>query len=715
MKMSKVNENESTVQGRDTPVPVGIEVPRTGLARPSASNCPVPLVGDQAGAPVPITGTNVGDTTWERDFLMESLRESTPRMMRLITQTSPPLTTEGGDEEWEQASLPNVGHTDHTGDEADVRSKKKKRKRNETSTTTEITEEDLEASTKLQEKLTNLMEQMDKEVRKLAKTIAEHPNTKKEIKETAALMRSIMSQMTTKEMRSIMRTQGPQRPSAPGKEATVAAKDAGCQTAGASGAAKPESREAASQTDSITKEERDIKVTKEQVSAVTSYEEYRKLKKYEWPEEVYTVKHAEGIEPPPSHDLVAWDEGTKRSRQTRYITNKYPDLKDLAGKITYVHLTTKKVNAEGKVDVAERILTKIETDGTEEDCYDNLVEVKNFMVKNGRTTVALYPPIDERNGDTFGNMLECVFGSTSIKCTAYYTKERRPLKKTSEKNRTDAVIISRGKGQTYADLLRIVKEKIKNEKESTAQIKNIRQARGGNMVITVKPDQDKAGDLKGILTKGTDLTARLSTAGGRGRRTSLNIKGMDAVATKQEVKEAVQKATGAAEEEVRVGELRPYYGSSQAVTVAMQQEAADRILKMREIRIGYNWCTIRKRVNIAQCYKCWHYGHTAAECDEQADRGKDCRNCGRAGHKKRECNNEKHCPLCDRAGHCAGTGACPETRQALRKARRREECKEDTDGGPKEKAKGREEPERARARKTGKTKLILLPTTTTTA
>ena len=326
--------------------------------------------------------------------------------------------------------------------------------------------------------------------------------------------------------------------------------------------------------------------------------------------------------------------------------------------------------------MTEKILSKIETDGTEEDCFGKLQQVKEFMVKNGRTMLALYPPVDEENGDTLRRMAECVFGGTTyIKCIVCYRKGRRtPPKAMREREKTDALIVSCAKGQTYADLLRTVKEKIKDEKDATEQIQNIRQARDGRMVIAVKPGQQKAGKLKTILTKGTDIRARVSTAGAGGRAETLLIKGMDAVTTKSEVTEALKEAVGAADaERTRVGDLRPYYGSSQAVTVVLPQDAADKLMKMGEVRVGYNWCTVKKRVNLVQCYKCWHHGHTAAECEEEVDRGDDCRNCGRAGHQQRDCNKRKYCPLSDRAGHSAGSGARPHTREALATARRKEE------------------------------------------
>ena len=356
---------------------------------------------------------------------------------------------------------------------------------------------------------------------------------------------------------------------------------------------------------------------------------------------------------------------------------KHPDLKEMKGKTTQLYIAKKKVDTEGRVTVTERVISKIEIDGTEEDYYNNLIQVRDFMVKNGRTAAAMYPPLDEQNGNTYRNMMECVFATTNIKCVAYYRKVRRKETRKRERENTDAIIVGRAKDKTYADLLRTVKEKIRDEKDATAQIKSIRQARDGNMIIAVRPEYQKVSQLRNILTEGTEITARVSTAGGRRGGTPIHIKGMDAIATKQEVGEAIQKASGVAKEHMRIGDLRPYYGSSQAVTVVLPEEAAEKLLKARELRIGFSWCAITRRVKIVQCYRCWHYGHTAVECKGEVDRGKDCHNCGRTGHKHRTCEYEKYCPVCNRAGHSSGTGACPETRKALKQARREAERKKE--------------------------------------
>ena len=151
---------------------------------------------------------------------------------------------------------------------------------------------------------------------------------------------------------------------------------------------------------------------------------------------------------------------------------------------------------------------------------------------------------------------------------------------------------------------------------------------------------------------------------------------MDAVTTREEVAQSIAKETSTAKEEIRVGELRPFYGGSQAATVSMPEAAAEKILKKGEVRVAYNWCRVTRRVNLLLCYKCWGYGHVAAECAAEIQHGKDCRKCGQNGHLMKECKNERHCPLCEKEGHSAGTGACPVMRRALGKARREAEIRQ---------------------------------------
>ena len=91
------------------------------------------------------------------------------------------------------------------------------------------------------------------------------------------------------------------------------------------------------------------------------------------------------------------------------MMDKYRELKEMTGKTTYLHITTKRIDHEGNKIERERVLTKMETDCSESDCYENLLHVREFMEKNDRTNVALYPPGDGRSGETFDRMAECTY------------------------------------------------------------------------------------------------------------------------------------------------------------------------------------------------------------------------------------------------------------------------------------------------------------------
>ena len=192
-------------------------------------------------------------------------------------------------------------------------------------------------------------------------------------------------------------------------------------------------------------------------------------------------------------------------------------------------------------------------------------------------------------------------------------------------------------------------------------------------------------NLKDMLTKIGETDIRISEAN-KGRGTTVFLKGMDAVATKAEVEEAVRAETG--QGPIKMGELRPYYGSSQAVTLTMTNEAAEMLTRKKGVIVGYNWCRATERIQVTQCFKCWRSGHTAKKCTNKEDRSKECRNCGEAGHIKAKCKNGKKCPLCNKEGHRAGEGACPVMRKALKDARI------DRGRRPEEKEKRQEEEER---------------------
>ena len=57
-------------------------------------------------------------------------------------------------------------------------------------------------------------------------------------------------------------------------------------------------------------------------------------------------------------------------------------------------------------------------------------------------------------------------------------------------------------------------------------------------------------------------------------------------------------------QDIRIGEMRPYYGSSKAVTIKMPEAGGKKLLAKGKIRVEYNWCRVDERVDLTQCYRC---------------------------------------------------------------------------------------------------------------
>ena len=659
MKMTTTKDLTFTVQGGDTPVPVGNEVPRTGLTRSSANDCSVPLVGDQAGVHASASGIKE-ERMDECDFLLKSLgesRHSTPKTSRLTTQRSPPMTVGETKETVETVKQANISFIDLTWDEEEHRSRKK-RKRAEVPEATKQEEENEKENKKRRDELAQFFQGLEKEVRRLDKLVSENTNTKKDIKESTAALRAMVALIYTKETMGYIEGHNTNA----GKKGRTAEKES--QT----NETNTETRETATQTeDGETNEPGDYIVKREQILEVKNHEDFKQIRNFEWPEETYvSTKHEAGqvTQTGKETDILVWDEGEDNGSQTRRAMAKHPELRELEGDIAHLYLGVESEDASGKRRKSEQVITKIKTNGSERDCFQQMVRVRERMVEKNRIRVATYPPGTDENGEVFRKMAECVFAGTNIECGVYYQhKTKEP-----HKRETEAIIVKQ-EGKTYAELLRSIKIGMgKEDRNITDNINAIRQTKEGAMVITVKTNGDKTHKLRDIISRMENVQTRIST-GNKGRRTAIHIKGMDAITTREEIAAAVADEAGVDGELIRIGQTRPFYGSSTAVTAVIPEIGAKKILQKGRIRIAYNWCRVEARVAITQCFKCWRYGHVAATCAEGEDRSKNCKNCGERGHLRKECANGKHCPVCGVEGHSAGTGRCPETRRAIRKAK----------------------------------------------
>ena len=161
---------------------------------------------------------------------------------------------------------------------------------------------------KLQKKMITLIQQLDKESRKVAKLVSENPNTKREIKESSLAIRSLLSQMTTETMMTMLRTNKVDKTDGAATATLVQLEDKDCQ---AGGTVMKTTRDVATQT-AVHAIVKDPVVTVDQIREVDSLEDFQIIKNFTWPEEVFRVKHVEAAPLSGDRDseLVIWEEGT---------------------------------------------------------------------------------------------------------------------------------------------------------------------------------------------------------------------------------------------------------------------------------------------------------------------------------------------------------------------------------------------------------------------
>ena len=271
----------------------------------------------QAGEQVPASGRN--DTASNLDFSLDQAAQSTPRLSRtrnkkpkLSIKTSPRMSCESDQIQNIETEAPsNISIVNLTWDELEERSYKRKRLEYSSLVSMELEEEDertTDSLSKLQKKLVNLIQQLDKESRKVAKLVSENPNTKREIKESSLAIRSLLSQMTTETMMTMIKTRRIEKIDGATTAALVEIENKDCQ---AGGTVMKTTREMATQTvvHSIVKEP---KITVKQIREVDSLEDFQLVKNYTWPDEMFRVKHVEAspLSCDRDTDLIVWEEGS---------------------------------------------------------------------------------------------------------------------------------------------------------------------------------------------------------------------------------------------------------------------------------------------------------------------------------------------------------------------------------------------------------------------
>lgn len=297
--------------------------------------------------------------------------------------------------------------------------------------------------------------------------------------------------------------------------------------------------------------------------------------------------------------------------------------------------------------------------GKEAECAFNALKlIRADLLNNGVRKLAI-PEMDGDIGSKVIKMIKFIFCDSGVEVSLYrpFEQTRRTRLNTEggmprvQNNKQDAILMKM-KDKTYADLLKMVKNSV-NPSELGVDIGDVKKTRDGNLLLTIQNGSDRAEIFK------KELSEKLPgiTVSTRTKKKVIHIKGMDELATEREIRDSVAKVTSLRPETIDVRALRPAFGNHQNATIIVEEKAAEELIRLGKIKIGWLNCKLIERKREEKCTRCWDIGHHKSNC-KGPNREHLCLKCGKPDHKAAECKNEPYCLQCKEAGHQTGSRRC---------------------------------------------------------
>lgn len=357
------------------------------------------------------------------------------------------------------------------------------------------------------------------------------------------------------------------------------------------------------------------------------------------------------------------DRGMERSIQRMY-RDKYEELELMNEEFEFLEICTRT-----RAGMSKRMVHKVQVSEKMDEIWDKLVQLRETL--KGREVVSMHH-LRCMEVLTFRKMVEAVFRDEHVVVKFYTTGqvEKGGKAKQATGRKSYALVVDE-EGTQYGDILSKIRPALLGSEGGEA-IQEVRSTRGGKLLITLEKDKEAFEKIKARV-EATVGSVRAKIVDGDGKKTTFFIRGLDELATKDEVREALIKALGEdklSRSEVVISDPRRNARNTKAVTVTLRSDLAERLLSRGNLRVGLANCGVARRLSVPSCRKCYSYDHLAKDCVRKEQLGERCFRCYKEGHMARDCKSEQlFCPACKEEGHKMGSGKCPSFNRALAKKR----------------------------------------------
>lgn len=151
------------------------------------------------------------------------------------------------------------------------------------------------------------------------------------------------------------------------------------------------------------------------IGAINNYEEFVKAERLKWPSKVYKnafMAMGTPLKVGGETDLVYLveedDVSTKYNDGVRRMfVDRFPGIENLDDNSSVLTISTKIESRDGVQMVKERWIYKVELGGGHpEEWYNNLIRIRNKMIEEDRSRIAVCPPTNDISGTRTRKMME---------------------------------------------------------------------------------------------------------------------------------------------------------------------------------------------------------------------------------------------------------------------------------------------------------------------